>query len=62
VRIWLQAKSLDFILGQLSGLDGVTYRAMMGEYVLYYKGKIVGGLYDDRLLVKPVKAAVKFGL
>jgi TfoX/Sxy family transcriptional regulator of competence genes len=61
VRIWLQAKSLDFILGQLSGLDGVTYRAMMGEYVLYYKGKIVGGLYDDRLLVKPVKAAVKFG-
>ncbi len=48
---------LNFILEQLSGLDGVTCRAMMGEYILYYRGKIVGGLYDDRLLVKPVKAA-----
>ena len=48
---------LDFILGQLSGLDGIAHRAMMGEYVLYYKGKIVGGIYDDRLLVKPVAAA-----
>jgi TfoX/Sxy family transcriptional regulator of competence genes len=33
---------------------------MMGEYILYYKGKIVGGIYDDRLLVKPVKAAVAY--
>jgi TfoX/Sxy family transcriptional regulator of competence genes len=49
---------LDFILGQLSGLEEVTYRAMMGEFILYYRGKIVGGIYDDRLLVKPVKAAV----
>ena len=49
---------LDFILEQLSGLDGITYRAMMGEYILYYREKIVGGIYDDRLLVKPVKAAV----
>ena len=49
---------LDFILEQLSGLDGITHRAMMGEYILYYRGKIVGGIYDDRLLVKPVAAAV----
>ena len=41
---------LDFILEQLSGLEEVTYRAMMGEYILYYRGKIVGGIYDDRLL------------
>ena len=49
----------DFILEQLSGLDGVSCRAMMGEYILYYRGKIFGGIYDDRLLVKPVPAAVK---
>ena len=48
---------LDFILEQLSGLNGVRYRAMMGEYILYYQGRIVGGIYDDRLLVKPVPAA-----
>ena len=48
---------LDFILDQLSGLDDITYRAMMGEYILYYRGKIIGGIYDDRFLVKPVKAA-----
>ena len=48
---------LEFILEQLSELDDVTYRAMMGEYILYYRGKIIGGIYDDRLLVKPVKAA-----
>lgn len=50
---------LDFILEQLSELDGITYKAMMGEYILYYQGRIFGGIYDDRLLVKPVKAAVK---
>lgn len=49
---------LDFILEQFSELDGVTYRAMMGEYIIYYRGKIVGGIYDDRLLVKPTKSAV----
>ena len=49
---------LDFILEQLSGLEGITWRAMMGEYILYYQGKIVGGVYDDRLLLKPVKSAV----
>ena len=45
---------LEFILGQLSELEEVTYRAMMGEFILYYRGKVVGGIYDDRLLVKPV--------
>ncbi|WP_029319681.1 TfoX/Sxy family protein [Butyrivibrio sp. AE3004] len=49
---------LDFILEQLSGLDDITYRAMMGEYILYYRGKVVGGIYDDRFLVKPTKSAV----
>ena len=51
---------LNFILEQLSELEEVTYRAMMGEYIIYYRGKIVGGIYDDRLLVKPVKSAVSF--
>ena len=49
---------LDFIADQLSGLDGVSFRAMMGEYILYYRDKIAGGIYDDRLLVKPVPAAL----
>ena len=49
---------LNFIIDQLSGLNGMSYRAMMGEYILYYNGKIVGGIYDDRFLVKPVKTAV----
>ena len=49
---------LIFILEQLSGLDDITYRAMMGEYILYYRGTIIGGIYDDRFLVKPVRAAV----
>ena len=48
---------LDFILDQLSDLEGVTWRAMMGEFILYYKGRIVGGVYDDRLLVKPTASA-----
>ncbi len=50
---------LNFILEQLSFLDDVTYRPMMGEFIIYYKGKIVGGIYDDRFLVKPVKSAIK---
>ena len=50
---------LDFVLEQLSGLDEVRFRAMMGEYILYYRGKVFGGVYDDRLLVKPVPTAVK---
>ena len=48
---------LDFIMDQLSDLDDVTYRAMMGEYIIYYRGRIVGGIYDDRFLVKPTKSA-----
>ena len=49
---------LQFVLEQLSELQEITYRAMMGEFIIYYRGKIVGGIYDDRLLVKPVKSAV----
>ena len=49
---------LDFILEQISELEEITYRAMMWEYIIYYRGKIVGGIYDDRLLVKPVKSAI----
>lgn len=51
---------LDFVMGQLSELEEITYRKMMGEYIIYFHGKIVGGIYDDRLLVKPVKSAVNF--
>ena len=51
---------LDFILGQLSDLDEISYRAMMGEYIIYYREKIIGGIYDDRFLVKPVKSAILF--
>ena len=49
---------LDFILEQLSELEGVSYRAMMGDYVIYYGSKVVGGIYDDRFLVKPTKSAI----
>ena len=51
---------LAFILGQLSELEEITYRAMMGEFIIYYCGKIVGGIYDNRLLVKPVKSAIRY--
>jgi TfoX/Sxy family transcriptional regulator of competence genes len=50
---------LDFILEQLSELEEITYRAMMGEFIIYYRGKVVGGIYDDRFLVKPVKSAIE---
>lgn len=50
---------LQFVLGQLSGLEGISSRAMMGEFILYYQGKIIGGIYDDRLLVKPTASAVR---
>ena len=49
---------LNYILEQLSGLDDVSSRAMMGEYIIYYQGKVIGGIYDNRFLVKPVKSAV----
>lgn len=51
---------LQYVLEQLSALEDITYRAMMKEYIIYYRGKIVGGIYDDRLLVKPIKSAVKY--
>ena len=51
---------LDFILEQLSDLEEISYRSMMGEYIIYYRGKIVGGIYDDRFLVKPVKSAIEY--
>ena len=50
---------LDFILEQLSSLEGISHRAMMGEYIIYYRDKVVGGIYDDRFLVKPVEVALK---
>ena len=49
---------LEYILEQLSELDEISCRPMMGEYIIYYRGKVVGGIYDDRFLVKPVKSAV----
>ena len=51
---------LDFILEQLSELEEISYRAMMGEYIIYYRGKIMGGIYDNRFLVKPVKSAISY--
>ena len=48
---------LEYILERLSGLDDISHRAMMGEYIIYYRGKIIGGIYDDRFLIKPVKSA-----
>ena len=48
---------LDFILEQLSEVDGITYKGMMGEYILYRNGRIIGGIYDDRFLVKPTESA-----
>lgn len=49
---------LEFVLEQLSLLDDITYKAMMGEFIIYYRDRIAGGIYDDRFLVKPVKSAV----
>ena len=48
---------LGFILDQLSDLEEIAFRPMMGEYLLYYRGKLIGGIYDDRMLIKPAKAA-----
>lgn len=58
----VKQRYLEFILGQLSELEEITYRAMMGEFIIYYRGKIVGGIYDDRLLVKQVKSAISYML
>ena len=51
---------LQFVLEQLSELQEITYRAMMGEFIIYYRGKIVCCIYDDRLLVKPTKSAISY--
>lgn len=51
---------LQFILEQLSELEGITYRSMMGEFIIYYRGKVIGGIYDDRLLVKSTKSAISY--
>ena len=48
---------LEFVLEQLSELSNITYRAMMGEYIIYCQGKVVGGIYDDRFLIKPTASA-----
>ena len=48
---------LDFILDQLSELEDISCRAMMGEYIIYYGGKVIGGIYDDRFLVKSTRSA-----
>ena len=50
---------LEYIMEQLSDLDDISYRAMMGEYIIYYREKIVGGIYDDLFLIKPVKTAME---
>ena len=50
---------LDYVLEQLSEVDGITYRAMMGEYVIYCQGKVIGGIFDDRFLIKPTQSAKK---
>ena len=61
---WLEMASskdyLQFVLEQLSELQEITYRAMMGEFIIYYREKIIGGIYDDRLLVKPTKSAISY--
>ena len=52
---------LDFILKQLQGLgQEISFRKMMGEYLLYYRGRLFGGIYDNRLMVKPVQPALDF--
>jgi len=50
---------LNYVMDLLSELDEITYRAMMGEYIIYYRGRIAGGIYDNRLLIKPVETAKK---
>ena len=52
----------DYILDQLNLLDDITYKPMMGEYLLYYKGTLFGGIYDDRLLIKIVNSNKKYQL
>ena len=59
-RIMASTKAyLDFVLEQLSALAGISCRPMMGEYILYCQGKVIGGVYDDRLLLKPTPSALR---
>ena len=58
---WHQVRNIcSLFWNSLSELEDITYRAMMGEFIIYYRGKIIGGIYDDRLLIKPVKSAVSY--
>ena len=50
---------LEYVLEQLSEVDGIAHRAMMGEYIIYYQGKVVGGIYDDRFLIKQTPSAMR---
>lgn len=50
---------LNYVLEQLSDLENISHRMMMGEYIIYYNGKILGGIYDNRFLIKPVESAIK---
>ena len=50
---------LDFVLEQISDLKEISYRPMMGEYVIYFRGKVVGGVYDDQFLLKPTRSALR---
>ena len=52
----------DYVLEQLSLLDGIICKPMMGEYLLYYDGILFGGIYDDRLLVKIVESNKKYNM
>lgn len=49
---------LEYVLDQLSGIEEISFRAMMGEYIIYYHDKVIGGIYDDRFLVKPTESAI----
>lgn len=53
---------LHFVLEQCAELDGLSFRPMMGEYVIYYRGKVVGGVYDNRFLLKPTKTVLQYAL
>ena len=50
---------LDFVLEQLSDIPDIDYRAMMGEFIIYYRGRVIGGIYDNRFLIKPTATARK---
>ena len=58
IKVASSKEYLEFIMEQLSGLNGITSKQMMGEYILYINGRIFGGIYDDRFLVKPTKSAM----